>query len=152
MGQANATTTQFEAASNPPTTIKEPRAIIIEKGHTDLMPFRFWLDCFEFNNLRNAHERLCAIEDASIADFNYFQNLWRNREGGSMWGPPVPWQEWEGLQRKYNVAFFKMEKAMFEREVLATELGNHEYHRTAAICLARTYRALYVMARGGTIE
>ena len=47
------------------------------------------------------------------------------REGGSMWGPPVPWQEWEGLQRKYNVAFFKMEKAMFEREVLATELDNH---------------------------
>ena len=75
--------------------------------------------------MRNAHERLCAIEDASIADFNYFQNLWRNREGGSMWGPPVPWQEWERLQREYDVAFFKMEKAMFEREVLATELDNH---------------------------
>ena len=74
------------------------------------------------------------------------------REGGSMWGPPVPWQEWGGLQRKYNVAFFKMEKAMFEREVLATELDNHEYHRKAAICLAQTSRTLYVMARDGTIE
>ena len=31
------------------------------------------------------------------------------------------------------LAFFKMEKAMFEREVLATELDNHEYHRKAAI-------------------
>ena len=37
----------------------------------------------------------------------------------------------------YNVAMFKMEKAMFEREALATvwDIVNHEHHRIAAYCL-----------------
>ena len=116
MGQANATTTQFEAASNPPTTIKEPRAIIIEKGHTDLMPFRFWMDCFEFNNLRNAHERLCAIEDARAVDFNCLITWW-----------DVPMSEMVAMVKATDLAMDELEDAMVARAVLEDELENHNY-------------------------
>ena len=57
MNQTKATTAQLEATAPPLTTEKVPRAII-EMGYKDLMPFHFWLDCFEFNNLRGTYECL----------------------------------------------------------------------------------------------
>ena len=126
MNQTKATTAQLEATAPPLTTKKVPRATI-EMGCKDLMPFHFWLDCFEFNNLRGTYECLCAIERACAADFNHLAGRSRNWQG-SMWEAPVASHaEMAAVQEALDLAMFKHEDAMFAREVLEVELENHKY-------------------------
>ena len=119
MNQTKATTAQLEATAPPLTTKKVPR-VIIEMGYKDLMPFHFWLDCFEFNNLRNTYERLYAIEKACLAHTRCANVL----TFGSKWGPPVAWDIGLRLVQHWADIY---DKAFFEREVLGVELENHNY-------------------------
>ena len=120
MNQTKATTAQLEATAPPLTTEKVPRAII-EMGYKDLMPFHFWLDCFEFNNLRNTYERLYAIEKACLAHTRCASLLTVD----SKWGPPVAWDIGWRLVRHWGDLH---DDAIFEREVLEVELENHMYN------------------------
>ena len=122
MNQTKATTAQLEATAPPLTTEKVPRAII-EMGYKDLMPFHFWLDCFEFNNLRNTYERLYAIEKACLAhtrcaNLLTFDSKWAP-------GPPVNSDiSWRLCMHWADI----YGNAIFEREVLEVELENHMYN------------------------
>ena len=115
MNQTKATTAQLEATAPPLTTEKVPRAII-EMGYKDLMPFHFWLDCFEFNNLRDTYERLCAIEDARTVDFDCFRS-WK----------PISRAEMAAMVEAQDLAMAELMDAAFARAVLEDELQNHNY-------------------------
>ena len=115
MNQTKATTAQLEATTPPLTAKKVPRAIIM--GYKDLMPFHFWLDCFEFNNLRNTYERLCAIDDARAIDFSCLLRSW--------W--PVHPAAAAALSEATDLAIVEYEDAMFARQMLEDELENHNY-------------------------
>ena len=117
MNQTKATTAQLEATAPPLTTKKVPR-VIIEMGYKDLMPFHFWLDCFEFNNLRDTYERLCAIEDARAVDFNCLI---------TWWDVPMYFSEMAAMVKATDLAMDELEDAMVARAVLEDELENHNY-------------------------
>ena len=118
MNQTKATTAQLEATAPPLTTKKVPRAII-EMGHADLMPFHFWLDCFEFNNLRDTYERHSAIEDARYFDFDCLRS----------WRPiiPISRAEMAAMVEATDLAMAELRDAAFARAVLEDELENHNY-------------------------
>ena len=100
-------------------------------GHKDLMPFHFWLDCFEFNNLRDTYERLCAIEDACALEvenlqlrcFQFWQGSW---EDMIQWETPETSQI-AALTEATDFAMLEHKDAMFARKVLEVELENHNY-------------------------
>ena len=136
MNQTKATTAQLEATAPPLTTKKVPRATI-EMGCKDLMPFHFWLDCFEFNNLRGTYGRLCAIERACAADFNHLSRRIGCWQIGSMWEAPVSsLAEMAAAHEALDLAVFKYQDAMIAREVLEVELENHKYFHGWAIARA----------------
>ena len=138
MNQTKATTAQLEATAPPLTTKKVPRTII-KMGHKDLMPFHFWLDCFEFNNLRDTYERLCAIEDARAVDFKSL--IW-------LWDRPMYFSEMAAMVKATDLAMDELEDAMVARAVLEDELENHNYFHVLP-CMARqlpikaTFEELY---------
>ena len=115
MNQTKATTAQLEATAPPLTTEKVPRAII-EMGYKDLMPFHFWLDCFEFNNLRDTYERHSAIEDARGVDFDGLRS-WK----------PISRAEMAAMVEAQDLAMAELMDAAFARAVLEDELQNHNY-------------------------
>ena len=115
MNQTKATTAQLEATAPPLTTKKVPRAII-EMGYKDLMPFHFWLDCFEFNNLRDTYERHSAIEDARGVDFDGLRS-WK----------PISRAEMAAMVEAQDLAMAELMDAAFARAVLEDELQNHNY-------------------------
>ena len=127
MNQTKATTAQLEATAPPLTTEKVPRAII-EMGYKDLMPFHFWLDCFEFNNLRDTYERHSAIEDARYFDFDCLRS----------WRPiiPISRAEMAAMVEATDLAMAELRDAAFARAVLEDELENHNYFHVLP-CMAR---------------
>ena len=127
---------QATAFTNKATKKKAPRVVeALRLGYTDLMPFHFWLDCFEFNNLRNAFEKLEAIEDACWRNWAFhhtrFQNLVAHCEL-AINGPVgithqdllvVSWLAREMLAIEHD-ACARLDRAMFERDLLADELAS----------------------------